>query len=109
MRLLKILALSAALAAFGAGTALAQSEKLDGPGPTATSPDKHRSAKKKVTAKKYAKKKYVAKKHAAKKGVKKKVVTAKKPAKKKIVVAKKKTTPPDAEKAPGDPPGSTTN
>jgi len=105
MRLLKILALSAALAAFGAGTAVAQSAKLDGPGePTATAPEKPRSAKKKVTAKKYVKKKYV-----ATKGVKKKVVTAKKPAKKKIVTAKKKTTPPDTEKAPGDPPGSSTN
>lgn len=104
MRLLKILALAAALAAFGAGTALAQSAKLDGPGPTATTPDKHRAAKKKVAAKKYVKKKYV-----AKKTVKNKAVKAKKPAKKKIVTAKKKPTPGDTEKAPGDPPGSSTN
>ena len=106
MRLLKIFALSAALAAFGAGSALAGPTQFAAIGePTATTPDKPRATKKKVTAKKYVKKKYV-----ATKGGKKKVVTAKKPAKKKIVTAKKKSTPPDTEKAPGDPPpGSSTN
>jgi outer membrane biosynthesis protein TonB len=103
MRLLKILALSAALGAFGAGTAAAQTLNLAAvpPGENATlASEKPRAAKKAVT-KKYTTKS-TKKKLAKKKTPKKKAVKAKKPAKKKAVVAKRKTTN-DGENAPGNP------
>ena len=97
MRILKILLLSTAIAAFGAGTALAHTA------PPATTHGKT-TVKPKTTAKKVVKKKTV---------VKKKIVKAKKTTKKKFVVAKakKKPAPPaDTDAAPGNPPpGSSTN
>ena len=98
MRLLKILLLSTALAAFGAGTALAAPPQLAAKTPGDA--DKPTTTKKRVVAKKIVKKKVVAHKHVKKKVVKKKIVMAK---------VKKKPTP-DTERAPGDPPpGSNPN
>ena len=97
MRILKIMLLSTALAAFGTGTALANTA------PLATTPGEADTTKPTVTKKK------IVKKHAL---LKKKIVKAKKPLRKKAVIAKaskKKPATPDTEAAPGNPPGSSTN
>jgi hypothetical protein len=103
MRILKILFISAALGAFGAGAALAATV------PVATTPGETDTVKPKNTAKKVHKR-HVVKKHHR---VKKHVVKHRHPAKKKIVMAKapkKKPAPStETETAPGSPPGSTTN
>ncbi|MGH7006164.1 MAG: hypothetical protein ACREIP_19645, partial [Alphaproteobacteria bacterium] len=87
MRILKIMLLSTALAAFGAATAVAQPVQF------AAKTDDTTTATPKKT-----------KKVAAKKSVKKKTVKGKKPATKKVA-AKPKTSPStDTETAPGNPP-----
>jgi hypothetical protein len=99
MRILKILMLSTALAAFGAGTVLAA------PPQVAAVPGHSSKAKvtKKVTKKKVAAKKVVKTKK-KKKVVKSKV---KKTVKKKYTVAKAPKKKPDSENAPGSPPPGT--
>lgn len=91
MRILKILLLSTALAAFGAATTVAEPVQYAA-----------KTGETKAKAKK-------AKKYAAKKTYKKKAVKAKKAKKKKVYAAKRKPAPPsDTEAAPGNP-GSTPN
>jgi hypothetical protein len=95
MRILKILLISTALAAFGVATALAQ-------------PAQYAAKTGETTVKSKKTKKY-----AAKKTVKKKAVKAKKKSSKKVHAAKTKRKPApstETEAAPGNPPpGSSTN
>jgi hypothetical protein len=89
MRILKILLISTALAAFGAASALATTTPVASTGQTTVKPKST-----KLVKKKFVKKKYVAKKT-------KKKIFAK--------VTKPKTTPPSTEEtAPGSPPPSKT-
>jgi len=91
MRILKILLLSTALAAFGAATAIAQPLQYAA-----------KTGETKAKAKK-------TKKYAAKKTYKKKAVKTKKAKTKKVYAAKRKPAPSnDTEAAPGNP-GSTPN
>lgn len=97
MRILKILLISTALAAFGAATSLAQ-------------PTQYAAKTGETTVKSKKTKKYAAKKTVKKKAVKAKY---KKKSAKKVYAAKAKRKPApsnDTEAAPGNPPpGSSTN
>jgi hypothetical protein len=107
MRILKILLISTALAAFGAGSALATTAPLATTGQPSAKPKSTKHVKKKAVAKKKVVK--------AKRTFKKTVVKKKSKKAKKYVVAKaaktkKKPAPSaDTESAPGSPPGSSTN